>query len=78
MGNEALGPLLEYLDLAGIAVFALSGAMVAAVKRQTLVTFIFFAVSTAVGGGTVRDLLIGAPSNVRPTKRPAASAAAVT
>jgi uncharacterized membrane protein YeiH len=57
----AVGPWLRYLDLAGIAVFALSGALVAAAKRQTLVTFIFFAVITGVGGGTVRDLLIGAP-----------------
>ena len=56
-----LGPILIYLDLAGIAVFALSGAIVAAIKRQTLVTFTFFAVVTGVGGGTVRDLLIGAP-----------------
>ena len=57
----ALGPVLEWLDLAGIFVFAASGAMLAAVRRQTLVTFIFFAVITGVGGGTVRDLLIGAP-----------------
>lgn len=63
--NESLptviGPVLGYLDYAGIAVFAVSGAIVAAVKRQTLVTFVFFAVITGVGGGTVRDLLIGAP-----------------
>ena len=58
---EALGPVLEFLDLAGVAVFALSGALLAAAKRQTIVTFIFFAVITGVGGGTVRDLLIGAP-----------------
>ena len=58
---EALGPILGFLDMAGIAVFALSGALLAAVKRQTLVTFLFFAVVTGVGGGTVRDLLIGAP-----------------
>lgn len=57
----ALGPILDFLDMAGIAVFALSGALLAAVKRQTLVTFLFFAVVTGVGGGTVRDLLIGAP-----------------
>ena len=56
-----IDPLLEYLDWAGVAVFALSGALVAAAKRQTLVTFIFFAVITGVGGGTARDLLIGAP-----------------
>jgi uncharacterized membrane protein YeiH len=58
---EALGPVLDFLDLAGVAVFALSGALLAAAKRQTLVTFIFFAIITGVGGGTVRDLLIGAP-----------------
>ena len=49
------------LDYFGIAVFAVSGALLAAEKRQTLVTFIFFAVVTGVGGGTLRDLLIGAP-----------------
>ncbi len=57
----AMGPVLEWLDLAGIFVFAASGALLAAARRQTLVTFIFFAVITGVGGGTMRDLLIGAP-----------------
>ena len=52
---------LDLLDYFGIAVFAISGALLAAEKRQTLVTFIFFAVATGVGGGTLRDLLIGAP-----------------
>jgi uncharacterized membrane protein YeiH len=52
---------LVFLDYVGIAVFAVSGALLAAEKKQTLVTFIFFAVVTGVGGGTVRDLLIGAP-----------------
>src|SRR3954454_19171486 len=56
-----LGPLLGLLDMAGIAVFAASGAMLAAEKKQTFVTLVFFAVVTGVGGGTVRDLLIGAP-----------------
>jgi uncharacterized membrane protein YeiH len=56
-----MAPLLQYLDWAGVAVFALSGALVAAAKRQTLVTFVFFAVFTGIGGGTARDLLIGAP-----------------
>ena len=56
-----IGPVLALLDLTGTAVFALSGALVAAGKRQTLVTFAFFALVTGVGGGTVRDLLIGAP-----------------
>ncbi len=53
-------PLLA-LDYLGIAVFAVSGALVAAQKRQNLVTFAFFAAATGLGGGTLRDLLIGAP-----------------
>lgn len=53
--------VLPLLDVLGIAVFALSGALAAARERQTLVTFAFFALATGVGGGTLRDLLIGAP-----------------
>ena len=52
---------LVLLDYFGIAVFAVSGALLAAERRQTLVTFVFFAVATGVGGGTLRDLLIDAP-----------------
>ena len=52
---------LELLDYFGIGVFAISGALVAAERRLDFVTFIFFAVVTGVGGGTLRDLLIGAP-----------------
>ena len=54
-------PLLVWLDYIGIAVFAASGALAAARMKQTFVTFAFFAFVTGVGGGTVRDLLIGAP-----------------
>ena len=50
-----------WFDLAGLAVFAASGALAAAKRGQTLVTLSFFALITGVGGGTVRDLLIGAP-----------------
>lgn len=53
--------LIVWLDLFGIAVFAASGALAAAKRQQTLVTFAFFALVTGAGGGTVRDLLIGAP-----------------
>ncbi|MEO6248877.1 MAG: trimeric intracellular cation channel family protein [Sphingomicrobium sp.] len=57
----AIPDALYLLDYFGLAVFAVSGALLAAEKRQTLVTFLFFAVVTGVGGGTLRDLLIGAP-----------------
>ena len=50
-----------WFDVAGLAVFAASGALAATRHRQTIVTLCFFALITGVGGGTVRDLLIGAP-----------------
>ena len=53
--------VLAVLDFAGVAVFAATGALAAAQQRQDVVTFAFFAAITGVGGGTLRDLLIGAP-----------------
>jgi len=61
MNEAVLTPILDWLDIAGIAIFALSGALVAARERQTFVTMAFFALVTGVGGGTLRDLLIDAP-----------------
>ena len=61
MDGTNLPYALVLLDYFGIAVFAISGAMVAAERRLDFVTFVFFAVVTGVGGGTLRDLLIGAP-----------------
>ncbi len=46
-------------DLIGIAVFAISGALAAAEKRLDILGFILFGTITAIGGGTVRDLLLG-------------------
>jgi uncharacterized membrane protein YeiH len=59
--TAALPEIPAALDLLGTAVFALSGALLAARLRQTFVTMAFFALVTGVGGGSVRDLLIGAP-----------------
>lgn len=61
LDTQVLTPILNLLDLFGIAIFALSGAAIAAKERQTFVTMGFFALVTGVGGGTVRDLLIDAP-----------------
>jgi uncharacterized membrane protein YeiH len=52
---------LVVLDYAAVSVFAATGALAAARNRHDLVTFGFFAAITGVGGGTLRDLLIGAP-----------------
>ncbi|MEO5494117.1 MAG: trimeric intracellular cation channel family protein [Sphingomonas sp.] len=56
-----LPAIAPWLDLAGLVVFAASGALAAAKRGQTIVTLSFFALVTGVGGGTMRDLLIGAP-----------------
>lgn len=56
-----IGPILPWLDLFGIAVFAATGALAAARREQTFVTLAFFALITGIGGGAIRDLLIGAP-----------------
>lgn len=61
MTPPTITPLFDLLDVLGVAVFAFSGALLAAKERQTFVTMAFFALVTGVGGGTVRDLLIGAP-----------------
>lgn len=53
--------VLVLLDYAGVGLFAITGALVAARTRQDVITGMFFAILTGVGGGTVRDLLIGAP-----------------
>jgi uncharacterized membrane protein YeiH len=70
-------PLLGWLDLAGLGVFAASGALQAARARQTILTFCFFAMVTGTGGGTVRDLLIGAPVFWTGDSRPIAICLAV-
>jgi uncharacterized membrane protein YeiH len=61
VATAALPEIPAALDLLGTAIFALSGALLAARLRQTFVTMCFFALVTGVGGGTVRDLLIDAP-----------------
>ena len=46
-------------ELIGTAAFALSGALLAIQKRLDLFGVLFLAVVTALGGGTIRDLLLG-------------------
>ncbi|MGC8203070.1 trimeric intracellular cation channel family protein [Aliiroseovarius sp. PTFE2010] len=49
---------LTGLDYASVAVFAASGALAASRQQLDLVGFFFLASLTAVGGGTIRDLLL--------------------
>lgn len=53
--------LFEFLDVLGVAVFAVSGALVASRKEMDLVGFGLLASLTGIGGGTLRDLLLDRP-----------------
>jgi uncharacterized membrane protein YeiH len=50
--------LLHALDLVGVAVFAVSGALAAGRKRLDLLGVVVLGLATAVGGGTLRDVLL--------------------
>lgn len=49
---------IEILDLIAVFVFALTGALVASRAQLDVVGFVFIACLTAVGGGTVRDVIL--------------------
>lgn len=53
-----MSELIQWLDLAGVAVFAASGALVASRAQMDVVGFVLVASATGVGGGTLRDLLL--------------------
>jgi uncharacterized membrane protein YeiH len=54
-----LDELVYILELIGTAAFAVSGAVVAIKKETDVFGVVFIAITTAVGGGIFRDLLIG-------------------
>ena len=51
--------LLLVLDLVGIAVFALSGGLVGVEKNLDIFGVLALAATSALGGGIIRDLLLG-------------------
>lgn len=53
-----MSPILS-LDYAGVAVFAATGALAASRKQLDLIGFIFLAAVTGIGGGTLRDIVLG-------------------
>ena len=55
-----MNPIL-YLDYAGVAVFAATGALSASRKQLDTIGFLFLASVTGIGGGTFRDLILGVP-----------------
>lgn len=50
--------LLYVLDLVGVGVFAVSGALAAGRKHLDMLGVIVLGLVTAIGGGTIRDLLL--------------------
>ena len=53
--------LVHVFDVLAAVVFAVSGALVASRKGLDVMAFMWFAVITGVGGGTVRDLILNVP-----------------
>ncbi|RMG87119.1 MAG: trimeric intracellular cation channel family protein [Chloroflexi bacterium] len=51
--------LLYILDLSGVAVFAITGTLAVRHKKLDLFGVVVVAVVTAIGGGTLRDVLLG-------------------
>lgn len=50
--------LLQGLDYASVFIFGLTGALAASRAQLDIVGFVFLACLTAVGGGTIRDVIL--------------------
>jgi uncharacterized membrane protein YeiH len=55
-----LDSIAQFLDWFGLCVFALTGALVASRKQMDIVGFALLGSVTGIGGGTIRDVLMGA------------------
>jgi uncharacterized membrane protein YeiH len=55
-----LAPIVTVLDWLGLVVFAITGALAASRKRMDIAGFALLATVTGIGGGTLRDLVLGA------------------
>lgn len=51
--------LTVFLDWFGVVIFAITGALVASRKEMDIVGFILLGTVTGIGGGTIRDTLLG-------------------
>jgi uncharacterized membrane protein YeiH len=56
--------MLYVLDLLGTSAFAFSGALCAIRRRPDPVGMVILATATAIGGGMIRDVLLGSPARV--------------
>ena len=53
-----MNDLIMYLEIIGAAAFAISGAMVAISKNFDMFGIIFTGITTATGGGVIRDIIL--------------------
>lgn len=58
--SQTIAQALVAIDIVGVTVFAITGALVAARKQMDPVGFMVVGTATAIGGGTLRDLVLGA------------------
>lgn len=56
-------PFITVLDWFGLCVFAVTGALVASRKEMDIVGFALLGSVTGIGGGTIRDVLLGAAAS---------------
>jgi uncharacterized membrane protein YeiH len=70
--RATLGRIILFADLAGTVVFAAEGAMVAAARGLDLFGVMVLAFVVALGGGMIRDVLIGTvpPSAIQDWRYP--------
>jgi uncharacterized membrane protein YeiH len=54
--------LLYLLELLGVAAFAMSGVAASRAKRPDVVGALILAFATALGGGVIRDAILGVPA----------------
>lgn len=54
-----LQTITAFLDWFGLCVFAMTGALVASRKQMDIVGFALMGSVTGIGGGTIRDVLLG-------------------
>ncbi len=52
--------IFDFANFAGVFVFAATGALAASRRQLDIIGFIFLANVTGIGGGTMRDLVLGA------------------
>ncbi len=59
MFTQLLDHIITWLDVIGVMAFAISGALEASRRQMDVVGFILIATVTGLGGGTIRDLVLG-------------------